>query len=235
MLKCSGLRFPDSLSLRGYVEGLSIVYNNTKRTRVTQRGRFYKERGMTEGAYREKRNNKITLACHCVRTSFLTLFISIHPPLISLFFLLFNLFLSYPYNVPLSWLCFITFSLFTFSVATVLPSFSSYLYFLYPCLSLHSYISVSFSFFETLSLSFSSLFSPGYPLPLRLHIFRATLSLWCVNQRAVVDGTNVIDDTSTILHTCIFSINESAILTKHHRTSPIHPTSSPAYIRQPET
>ena len=96
----------------------------------------------------------------------------------------------------------------------MLPSFSSYLYFLYPFLSLHSYISVSFSFFETLSLSFSSLFSPGYPLPLRLHIFRATLSLWCVNQRAVVDGTNVIDDTSTILHTCIFSINESAILTK---------------------
>lgn len=86
MLKCSGLRFPDSLSLRGYVEGLSIVYNSTKRTRVTQRGRFYKERGMTEGAYREKRNNKITLACHCVRTSFLTLFISIHPPLTSLLF-----------------------------------------------------------------------------------------------------------------------------------------------------
>lgn len=173
--------------------------NSGKRTRVTQRGRFYNERGMTEGAYREKRNNKITLACHCVRTSFLTLSLSLSFALfvsiLYLFFLFFpallNSFLSYT-NVPSSWLCFITFISFSlfFSVATALPSFFflSLFFFFYSLFVLTSLYSSSSSssflkdylFSSVLKLSTSS----GYPPPLRLHIFRATLSLWCVNQRA---------------------------------------------------
>ena len=111
--------------------------NSGKRTRVTQRGRFYNERGMTEGAYREKRNNKnnscLPLCSHFFLNSLsLSLIISIHSPLLVLS--LFPLYLT-RFSLPSPLALFYHFSLFLlfFSVATALPSFlfSSLFFFLF--------------------------------------------------------------------------------------------------------
>lgn len=124
-------------------------------------------------------------------------------PFNSVFFSLFNL-LFYLY---LSW--FLTHSLFTLrsrqassllhcSIFMVLfhylPSFLFSHCFYIMLLIVSSIISFVLSLYLCLSL-FLLFMRPFLrdPLSLILHIFRATLSLWCVNLRAVVDDTNVTE------------------------------------------